>query len=40
MSIPTPLFAKIRLTIFFIGFFVFCFVIGLIKNVLAAYPGD
>lgn len=40
MAIPTPSFAKIRLVILFIAFVVFCFVIGMVKNSFADYPGE
>ncbi len=40
-TIPTSSFFKIRLVILVISFFVFCFVIGVVKNLFAAgWPGE
>jgi hypothetical protein len=40
MSIPTPSFFKIRLVLLIISFFLFCFLIGFVKNSFGAYPGE
>ncbi|SHO45303.1 hypothetical protein [Desulfopila aestuarii] len=40
MKIPTPSFFRIRLTILSIGFVVLCFVVGMVKDVFGAYPGE